>query len=81
MNDVHTCGTTHCRAGWAVHLAGEAGYELEKSTDWCFAAMQIFKASSTIKVAPARFYESYEVAMVDIIRCANEEKALVDLAG
>jgi hypothetical protein len=23
------CGTTHCIAGWAVHLAGKAGYELE----------------------------------------------------
>jgi hypothetical protein len=25
------CGTTHCRAGYAVHLAGEAGYALERS--------------------------------------------------
>ena len=23
------CGTTHCRAGWVTHLAGEAGKELE----------------------------------------------------
>ena len=21
--DNHWCGTTHCRAGWAVHIAGE----------------------------------------------------------
>jgi hypothetical protein len=25
-----SCGTVHCRAAWAVHLAGEAGYELER---------------------------------------------------
>ena len=24
------CGTSHCIAGWAVHLEGEAGYALEK---------------------------------------------------
>lgn len=26
----HTCDTTHCRAGWAIHLAGEEGYALER---------------------------------------------------
>ena len=29
MNDWHTCETTHCRAGWVVTLAGQAGKELE----------------------------------------------------
>jgi hypothetical protein len=29
MNKWH-CGTSHCIAGWAVHLEGEAGYALEK---------------------------------------------------
>jgi len=29
MGSVHQCQTTHCRAGWVVHLAGEAGYALE----------------------------------------------------
>lgn len=24
------CGTTHCRAGWAIHLCGKEGYALEK---------------------------------------------------
>jgi hypothetical protein len=27
----HRCATTHCIAGWAVHLAGPEGYKLEKS--------------------------------------------------
>jgi hypothetical protein len=27
-----SCGTTHCLAGWAVHLSGAAGYALEVTT-------------------------------------------------
>ncbi len=76
MGSVHVCETTHCRAGWAVALAGEAGYALEQQTDWGFAAMQIYKASSPIRVSPNRFYESNEAAMKDIIRCAEEEAKL-----
>ena len=30
MGDWHTCETTHCIAGWAVHQAGAAGYLLEE---------------------------------------------------
>ena len=29
MSDWHTCETTHCIAGWAIHQAGEAGRILE----------------------------------------------------
>ena len=29
MSDWHTCGTTHCIAGWAIHLAGEPGRLME----------------------------------------------------
>src|SRR6266542_829900 len=29
MNEWHTCKNTHCRAGWVVTLAGEAGGKLE----------------------------------------------------
>ena len=28
-NESGQCGTSHCIAGWAVHLAGREGYELE----------------------------------------------------
>lgn len=69
-----TCGTTHCRAGWVVHLAGEAGYKLEAKTNTAFAAMQIYHASNPdVPVSPVRFYESNEVALADIKRCAAEE--------
>lgn len=29
MNNWHYCGTTHCIAGWAIHLAGEPGRIME----------------------------------------------------
>jgi hypothetical protein len=75
MTDWHTCDTTHCRAGWAVHLAGEAGAKLERQTSTLFAAMQIFKVSSPIQVSPPRFFESNEVALADMKRCAEQESA------
>ena len=76
MSSWHTCDTTHCRAGWITVLAGQEGKELEEKTSTQFAAMQIYKASSPIKVSPPRFFETNEVAMADIIRCAEEEKKL-----
>jgi len=76
MSQWHTCETTHCRAGWVVFLAGEAGAKLEKETSTAFAGMMIYKASSSIRVSPVRFYESDELAMADIKRCAEEEAKL-----
>ena len=77
MSSWHTCDTTHCRAGWVVVLAGDAGKALEIATSTEFAAKQIYKASSPIKVLPIRFYDTKEKAMEDIIRCAKEESALI----
>jgi hypothetical protein len=31
MSDWHACATTHCIAGWAIHLAGELGRLLEQT--------------------------------------------------
>jgi hypothetical protein len=76
MSDWHTCDTTHCRGGWVIHLAGEGGYKLAKQTDTLFAAMQIYKKSSPIKVSPTRFFETNEIAMADIKRCAEEENKI-----
>lgn len=56
-------------------LAGKSGKALEELTSTEFAAMQIYKASSPIKVSPVRFYETNEIAMKDIVNCAEEEKA------
>jgi hypothetical protein len=68
MADWHSCGTTHCRGGWAVHLAGEAGYELERSVGVGRAAEMIYRAS-TGRV-PWFFDPSDERALDDIRRCA-----------
>jgi hypothetical protein len=70
MSDVHACDTTHCRAGWVVHLAGEAGYALEAKTSWLFAAQQIYKASG-YEISPVRFFDSDELAMADMKRLAE----------
>jgi hypothetical protein len=78
MGDWHTCETTHCRAGWVEHLAGEAGKKLREMTSHTFAAMQIYhKSCPEIPVSPTRFFVSNEEAMADMKRCAEEEAALV----
>lgn len=74
MGAWHTCDTTHCRAGWVVHLAGAEGYELEKRTSTQFAALQIYHKSSSIAVPPTRFFDDNITAMNDIKRCAETEK-------
>lgn len=42
------CGTAHCLAGWAVHLAGEDGYALENKLGTELAASLIFMLSCGI---------------------------------
>ena len=68
------CGTTHCRAGWVIAIAGKEGVALESIFGTENAAMQIYhKSSPNIPVSPVRFYETNEIAMADIIRCAELE--------
>jgi len=71
MGDWH-CGTSHCRAGWAVHLAGDAGYELEKKTSTATAAYLIYRKSSDLPFA-LNFYASNEDALAEINRMAEIE--------
>jgi hypothetical protein len=66
------CGTTHCRAGWIIALAGKAGRVLEQQTSTEFAAKHIYKESSPIHVSLTKFYVKNEESMADIIRCAEE---------
>ena len=75
MGNWHSsCGTTHCRAGWVVELAGGAGKELEAKTSTAFAAMMIYKASGS-RISPCRFYDGNDKAMEDMKRCAEREAA------
>lgn len=34
MGDVHVCNSTHCISGWAIHLSGRRGYDLEDQFDF-----------------------------------------------
>ena len=65
MGNWHTCQTTHCRAGWVVTLAGEAGAALEKWHGPELAAMLIYRESGA-PINPARFYDSNEDALKDM---------------
>ena len=64
MGDWHTCETTHCRAGWAVHLAGEAGYALEERVGPAAAGALIYAASGSHPVP--NFYATDAEAMADL---------------
>jgi hypothetical protein len=48
MDSWHRCATTHCLAGWLVHLAGAQGYKLEVGTYTATAALEMLKAATTI---------------------------------
>ena len=72
MRDVHTCKSTHCRGGWVIVLAGDAGLALERFYNWELAAMLIYDASAPgFEINPARFYDSNEDALVDMKQLAE----------
>jgi hypothetical protein len=70
MQNWHTCNTTHCRAGWVVHLAGEAGYALERFHNTALAAQLIYRESG-YQINPGRFFDSNEAALEDMRKLAN----------
>jgi len=72
------CGTTHCRAGWVVTLAGEEGKVLEEKIGTPAAAMAIYIASDTERWKTERlpnFYCDNDKALADMKRMAEEEAA------
>jgi hypothetical protein len=70
MNAWYTCETAHCRAGWAITLAGEAGKALEAKHGSHFAGIKIYRAS-TGRVP--NFFATDEEALADLKRCAEEQ--------
>ena len=75
MGSWHKCETTHCRAGWVVTLAGEAGKDME----WCIgtpaaAALIYLKSDPKIERIP-NFYAGNEEALADMKRLAEAEAA------
>lgn len=72
MREVHQCANTHCRGGWVVTLAGDAGKALERFYNWELAAMMIYDASDpNYRINPAHFYDSNENALADMKRLAE----------
>ena len=70
MGSWHSCETTHCRAGWAIHLAGEAGKALEDEYGSQRAGWMIYRAS-TGRVP--HFFATNERALEDIKQCAAQQ--------
>jgi len=78
MKTWHTCEQAHCRAGWVITLAGDAGRKLEAFFDTPLAAMKIYDASSSLpKISPVRFFEDNETALADMKRMAEAEASLL----
>ena len=75
MGAWHTCKTTHCRAGWAIHLAGKEGYALEKKLGDSEMAGRMIYTVSRPGVPYPDFYAPTEVALEDIKKCAAEATA------
>jgi hypothetical protein len=63
MDTWHSCATTHCRAGWAITLAGAAGAALEERLGSCAAGALIYHVSA--RYVPD-FYASETLSLADI---------------
>jgi hypothetical protein len=77
MGDWHFCETTHCRAGWVTHLAGEEGRALEKKIGTPAAASLIYLASDPNIGTFPDFYCGNEAALESMRIAAEAEAAQV----
>jgi hypothetical protein len=73
MTRWHACGTTHCRAGWVVTLAGPGGAALEYVLGTSAAAAVIYMASDPNLERIPDFYCDNETALADMARLADLE--------
>ncbi len=71
MDNWHTCETTHCRAGWAIYLADEAGAALERRYGTNVAGALIYAASRPNNRVP-NWFASAEEALADLRASAAE---------
>jgi hypothetical protein len=69
------CGTAHCRAGWAVALAGEEGRALEAKIGTPAAATLIYLASDPELGRFPSFYCNNDEALADMKARAETEAA------
>jgi hypothetical protein len=71
-DETNWCNTTHCRAGYAICLAGKDGFALEAKVGSAAAGALIYAKSRPNKPVPD-FYCDNERAMADIVACAAED--------
>ena len=71
MDTWHTCKTTHCRAGWVITLAGDAGAAMEYCIGTSAAAALIYMKSDPQLERVPDFYASNEDALADMKRLAE----------
>ncbi len=80
MGDWHEdgyCGTTHCKAGWVIVMAGETGRVMENLLGTPWAATQIILGSCPyLEGKVPNFYANNEAAMNFINECAEKEMSL-----
>jgi hypothetical protein len=69
------CGTTHCRAGWVVALAGGGGRAMEFCLGTPAAAALIYMASDPKIEKIPNFYSGNQEALDDMKRLADAEAA------
>lgn len=66
----HTSETIHCRAGWAIRLAGPAGEALERALGSAIAGSFIYAASRPGTPVPD-FYASNSDTLADLLKAAT----------
>ena len=69
----NACGTSHCRAGWVVTLAGDAGRVMEGCYGTPAAAALIYQASDPSLERIPDFYCGDDEALADMGRLAGVE--------
>src|SRR5690606_22635005 len=74
MADWHTCETTHCRAGWAIVLAGAAGRRPEAERGPSRARAAMYRAST----GRAPLFLGSNSASLDDLRARTPSRPLVD---
>lgn len=70
-DETNWCGTSHCRAGYAICLAGEAGFALERKYGPEVAGRMIYAVSRPDAPVPD-FFADTETALADIRASAGE---------
>ncbi len=72
MNNWHTCATTHCRAGWAVTVAGKAGLNLEKRLGTAGAAAALYTSAGL--PIPNFYNQNNDKVLAQIKGAANAQR-------